>query len=243
MRSPTASVVLVRPARAGNVAAACRAMKNMGLGVLRLVGPPRELSWSDARSLAYGAFDVLDAAQTFDSLLDAVADASLVAATSGRVDLLAISPRRFAARVAEGVGGGRVAVVFGPERTGLTTEELRLCHVTIRIPAAAAHSSLNLAQAVLIVAYELFLATGRQAGSLPVEAASAGELEIVLGELRGALRDVGYLEAANPGAILAELRRLLARAMPTARELNLLRGIARQVAWAGRVAARRGEGA
>jgi TrmH family RNA methyltransferase len=243
MRSPAVAVVLVRPARAGNVAAACRAMKNMGLGVLRLVRPPPELSQGEARNLAYGAFDVLDAAQSFDSLPDAVADATLVAATSGRVDLPAVTPRRFAEQVAEGPGEGRAAVVFGPERTGLTTDELRLCQLTIRIPADSAHPSLNLAQAVLIVAYELFLANGRGAGASPVEAASAGELEVALGDLAGALREVGYLEAANPGSILAELRRLLARARPTPRELNLLRGVARQVSWAGRVAARRDEGA
>jgi tRNA/rRNA methyltransferase len=133
-------------------------------------------------------------------------------------------------------------VVFGPERSGLTTDELRLCHLTVRIPTATAHSSLNLAQAVLVVAYELLLARSPGAQAPPLES-SVAELEAALGDLMRALQGVGYLDPANPGAIMAELRRLVARARPTPRELSLLRGVARQVAWAGRVAARRAEDA
>ncbi|HJS59751.1 MAG TPA: TrmJ/YjtD family RNA methyltransferase [Vicinamibacteria bacterium] len=238
------AIVLVRPARAANVAAACRAMKNMGLAALRLVGSHARLRDPTERALAYGAFDVLDGAREFPSLREAVADATFVVATSGRLDLPALAPRELAQR-AQGKGsGGRMAVVFGPEASGLTSDELRLCHATVRIPTDAAHSSLNLAQAVLVVAYELFLV---DLGAQPSEeafGATAGDLEDALADLRGALLAIGYLPEANPEPILGELRALLARASPTLREVSLLRGVARQVAWAGRrIASARGRDA
>jgi TrmH family RNA methyltransferase len=229
-----AAIVLVRPARAANVAAACRAMKNMGLSALRLVSPPPELHDRSERALAYGAFDVLEGAREFASLPEAVADATFVAATSGRVDLPALTARELAQVAPARSGGGLVAVVFGPEASGLTSAELRLCHTIVRIPTHAARPSLNLAQAVLVVAYELFLgAAGATRREEPARA-SAGDLEDALGDLRRALTSVGYLPEANPEPILGELRALLSRASPTPREVNLLRGVARQVAWAGR---------
>src|SRR6266704_3238523 len=175
-------VVLVRPARPANVAAACRAMKNMGLGRLRIVGPPPGLADPEVRSLAYGAWDLLDAARPAASLLEAVGDATLVAGTSGRSLPDAWTPRRLA-REAEGrARGGRLSLVFGPERSGLTS----------------------------------------------------AELEQAVQDLRAGLLEVGYLNPANPDDVLAELRRLLARAGPTSREVTLLRGLARQISWAGR---------
>jgi len=230
------TIVLVRPARVGNVAAACRAMKNMGLSELRLVAPPADLWSANARPLAYGAFDVLEAARPFDTLRGAVADASFVAATSGRAALASVGPRDLARQLAARTRGGRAAIVFGPERTGLTTQELRLCHLTVRIPTDAAQPSLNLAQAVLIVAYEIFQ-NAAPSHSQPAPAASVEALEAALDDLRAALLAVGYLDRVNPERILSELRGLLARAGPSGRELKLLRGVARQVGWAGRIAA------
>jgi tRNA/rRNA methyltransferase len=232
-------IVLVRPARPANVAAACRAMKNMGLQVLRLVGPPAGLEGREARGLAYGAWDVLDRAIVSESLGTAVAASTLVVGTSGRPAPGALTPRRLAEEADSLAAGGRVSVVFGPEATGLTRQELALCPLRVHIPTDAAHPSLNLAQAVLLLAYE-FRLSGREGG--PSEAApraTAGELEAALDDLRSALLGIGYLNPKNPGAVLAELRVLLARAGPTAREVSLLRGLARQISWAGRIA--RGE--
>src|SRR5262245_47030534 len=234
-------IVLVRPSRPANVAAACRAMKNMGLRSLRLVGPPAGLDHPEARALAYGAWDVLDAASVFADLRGAVADAALVAGTSGRTGALALGPRAFAADAAVRTGQGRVAVVFGPEASGLTNDELAHCHLLIHIPTDVAQPSLNLAQAVLVVAYEIHLSVlepaARAAPEEPV-AATAGEVEAALDDLREALLEIGYLNPANPNAILSELRALVARSRPTPRDVTLLRGIARQVAWAGRRIAR-----
>jgi tRNA/rRNA methyltransferase/tRNA (cytidine32/uridine32-2'-O)-methyltransferase len=241
-------IVLVRPARAANVAAACRAIKNMGLSALRLVEPPEGLSERAVRALAYGAWDVLDGARRAASLSEAVSESTLVAATTGRAVAGVVCPREFAARVAERSRGGRVSVVFGPEASGLTGEELSLCHELVHVPTDGAQPSLNLAQAVLLLSYELRLAALAAAPTAQPDdgdaaAARAGELERTVAEIRGALLEIGYLDAANPDRILTELRRLLARAAPTRREANLLRGLARQVSWAGRVArARSGNG-
>ncbi len=233
-------IVLVRPSRPANVASACRAMKNMGLRALCLVDPPEGLGSREARALAYGAWDVLDGARRAGSLLEAVCASVAVVGTTGRETPGAWRPRQLAAEAARLAAGGRLSLVFGPEASGLTGSELDLCPVLVHVPTDPAQPSLNLAQAVLLLCYELRLAglegEGRLAGDPGEGPAPAGEVEQAVAELRGALLDVGYLDAANPDRILAELRRLVARAQPTPREVSLLRGLARQVAWAGRVA-------
>jgi TrmH family RNA methyltransferase len=224
-------VVLVRPARPANVAAACRALKNMGLGSVLIVDPPPGMDRPDARALAYGAWDVLDGAAGKATLRDAVAGCTLVAGTSGRPHPDAWTPRRLAGEAAARSGGGRVAIVFGPEASGLSDDELAQCHLRVHIPSDPAHPSLNLAQAVLVIAYELRMASGQAATAAP-ERATAGEIEAALDLLRAALLGIGYLNPSNPDAILSEWRALIARAGATSREVSLLRGLARQVLWA-----------
>jgi tRNA/rRNA methyltransferase len=118
----------------------------------------------------------------------------------------------------------------------LTREELALCHQRVHIPTDSAQPSLNLAQAVLLLAYEIRLSAIGPGGEEGRARASAGEQERALDELRRALLGIGYLNPDNPEAILAEIRVLLARAGPTPREVSLLRGLARQIGWAGRIA-------
>ena len=228
-------VVLVRPSRAANVAAACRALKNMGLRSLAIVEPPAGLDQPEARALAYGAWDVLDGAVPRATLREAVAGAVTVAGTSGRAHPQAWTPRRLAREAEARAGNGRLALVFGPEASGLTDEELAQCHVRVHIPTDPAHPSLNLAQAVLLVAYELRLAALEEdPGRVPAaaESATAGEVESALDDLRGALLGIGYLSPDNPDKILAEWRALFARSGLSPREVSLLRGLARQVLWA-----------
>ncbi|HUG52197.1 MAG TPA: TrmH family RNA methyltransferase [Vicinamibacteria bacterium] len=230
-------VVLVRATRPANVGAACRALKNMGLRSLVLVGGAEGLDQPEVRALAHGAWDVLDGAARRATLREAVAPATLVAGTSGRRHPEAWAPRRLAVEADARTAGGRLALVFGPESSGLSDDELALCHVRVHVPADPAHPSLNLAQAVLLVAYELRLAAlaGNPAAADSARAAAratAGEVEGALDDLRRGLLGIGYLNPANPEAILSELRALITRAGPTAREVALLRGLARQVAWA-----------
>jgi TrmH family RNA methyltransferase len=237
MNPASVDVVLVRPSRAGNVAAACRAMKNMGLGRLCLVEPPQGLAAPEARALAYGAWDVLDGTRVSATLRDAVAGATLVAGTSGRSSPVAWTPRQLAEEGPARAGAGRTALVFGPEASGLRNDELGLCHVQVHIPSDPAHPSLNLAQAVLVLAYEIRLSalsavTPRTGPGSGPQRATAAEIEAALDDLAKALLAIGYLNPDNPEKILAELRGILARAGPTPRETSLLRGMARQILWA-----------
>lgn len=206
-------------------------MKNMGQWELVLVSPPADLDQAPARALAYGAWDVLDTARRADDLAAAVAGASLVVGTTGKPAEGAWTPRQLAAEAR--AAGGRLAVVFGPESSGLRQDELARCHRLVHIPTHVSHSSLNLAQAVLIVAYELFLEMPLPAAETEARV-SAGELEVVLADLKEALLAIGFLNPQNPEAILTELRRMLARGGLTPREATVLRGLARQVSWAGR---------
>jgi TrmH family RNA methyltransferase len=230
-------VVLVRPARPANVAAACRALKNMGLHRLTLVGTSAQAIPAEARALAYGAWDVLDGARSATTLAEAVDEASVVVGTTGRSAAAAWTARELAVRLGRSVEEERLALVFGPEASGLTGQELDLCHHLVHVPADPDQPSLNLAQAVLLVAYELRLASlAVSASEAPrpraAAAATAGEIETALADLRRALLAIGYLNPANPDAILSELRRLLVRARVTPREIALLRGMARQIGWA-----------
>ena len=236
----------MRPSRPANVAAACRAMKNMGLRALCLVDPPGGLEDAGARSLAYGAWDLLDGARRVASLLEAVSASVAVVGTTGREVPAARTPRRMAAEAGALAGAGTLSLVFGPESSGLTGAEMDLCHFLVHVPTDPAQPSLNLAQAVLLLAYELRLAALAR-GAPPADGgdrearAPAGDVEQAVRELRGALLEIGYLDPASPDRVLTELRRLIARGEPTPREVVLLRGVARQVAWAGRVARGRGE--
>ena len=237
-------IVLVRPSRPANVAAACRAMKNMGLRTLWLVDPKPGTGEPAARALAYGAWDVLDGARSAASLLEAVSASGAVVGTSGLDVAGAWSPRRLAAEAPSLAGGRGLSLVFGPEATGLSVAERALCHQLVRIPSDPEQPSLNLAQAVLLLAYELRLALprrGRAGAATGAEPrAGAGDVEQAIRELREGLVEIGYLDPQNPDHILAELRGLVTRARPTPREVLLLRGLAKQAAWAGRIARGRG---
>ncbi len=229
--------VLVRPARGSNVAAACRAVKNMGGGRILLVGATKDLVSYDERAIAYNAWDTLDASVSCTSLGEAIQGATFVAATSGRNDPPNWTPRHLAGQLPERAGGGRTAIVFGPESSGLSNAELQLCHATVSIPTSLEQPSLNLAQAVLLIAYELRIAA-IEAPAPADDRAPVGDVEQAIAELRTSMLEIGYLDPHNPEHILAELRRLLFRAAPTSRDVILLRGLARQMGWAGRRATR-----
>jgi tRNA/rRNA methyltransferase len=233
MKPAECDVVLVRPLRPGNVGAACRAMKNMGFPNLILVGPAAGAREEEAHVHAWQAWDVLERARQTESLAEAVHAHTLVVGTSGKAGEGAWSPRRLAQEGPRRAGGGRVALVFGPESAGLTREELARCHLVVKIPTDSAQPSLNLAQAVVIVAYEIFLSAGDKGGDSPRNPrAGAGEIEEALAALGLALQGIGYLNRESPNEILGELRHLLVRAEATPRDVTLLRGMARQILWA-----------
>lgn len=225
--------VLVGTTHAGNLGASARALKNMGLGDLALVRPEVASDDPEAVARAAGAADLLASARTFPDLGSAVADCALVVGSSSRRRSLAwpeLGPREFAAEVAGLPAGARAAVVFGPERIGLDNEELARCTHLMVIPAAAEYPSLNLAQAVQLVSWELRMASAAPVPSpAPAEQgarlATHAELEAYYQRLEPALRARGFLDADNPRHLMHRLRRLYGRARLDHNEINILHGI------------------
>ncbi|GAB3727918.1 RNA methyltransferase [Luteimonas pelagia] len=242
-------IVLVGTQHPGNIGSAARAMKTMGLDRLVLVEPERAPDRESA-ALAAGADDVLAGAHTFGTLAEAVADCGLVlgcTARDRRVQLEQLPPRGAAARaVSEAAAGREVAVVFGRERTGLTNEELQLCHAAVHIPANPGYSSLNLAAAVQVLAYELRLALleGPAAGTGGDDAPPAPHdlLEGFFGQLAEALDQIDFHKGRAPESAMRKLRRLYLRARPTEAEVRMLRGILADTQRMARLAREGGEG-
>lgn len=222
-------IVLVQPQHPGNVGAAARAMKAMGLFDLALVAPPL-FPHADATARAAGADDLLAGASLHDTLDDAVADCRLVLGTSARSRRLPwplLDPRAAAARALEAAAAGPVAIVFGRERSGLSNAELDRCDAHLQIPCNPEFSSLNLAAAVQVVAYELRLAAGGIVDEPPEydPPATAAELEGFFRHLEEVMIAAGFLDPDQPKWLMRRLRRLFARAAPESAEINILRGL------------------
>ncbi len=230
-------IVLVGTQHPGNIGAAARAIKTMGLERLVLVAPQR-YPHGDAVAMAAGADDVLDAAPIVDSLAEAVADCALVlgcTARSRRIALEELAPRDAAERLHVAAGSGaKVALVFGRERTGLDNDELQLCHAAVHIPANPDYSSLNLAAAVQVLSYELRLASLAAAGgAAPAPAAedprdapaTHAELEGFFSQLGDTLDAIDFHKGRAPESALRKLRRIFLRSTLDTREVRLLRGV------------------
>jgi tRNA/rRNA methyltransferase len=233
------AIVLVEPREPGNIGAAARAMANMGLSRLVLVRAAPHLG-PDAFRLALAARPILEAAVVADDLEQALSGFGLVAGTTRRSGS---GRRELAAELLAAAAGNDVAILFGREDSGLTNEELQFCQRLVTIPSSEGFGSINLAQSVLLVAYELFLAAAR--GDAPdaraPRRASTAELEGLFGQMERVLLEIGYLHPGNPARMMRVFRRLLGRAGPDGREVRALRGIFRQVAWyAGRSGERPG---
>ena len=223
-------IVLVEPSHPGNVGASARAMKTMGLSRMYLVAPQRIPS-ADATARAAGADDILHHARIVPCVGDALEDCGLVLGTTARPRRLewpVITPSEGARRAVAQSVRTPVALVFGRERSGLTNEEVDRCHALIRIPADAHFSSLNVAAAVQIVAYEIRLAVlGEAVAAAPSEVrdATSKDHEGFFQHLEATLVDIGYLDPNAPKLLMRRLRRLFARAAPDRAEINILRGI------------------
>lgn len=227
--------VLVRPLQAGNVGAAARALKNMGLGDLRLVAPGAAAGGRAAATMAVHAGDVLRSAGRYDTLGGALSDRTLTVGTTCRPGLYrsgVVGLRDAAAQLVSEAAANRVAIIFGPEDTGLVNRELKLCQRLVTIPTAPGYPSLNLAQAVMLVAYELMIAAGA-AREMPAAEprAPAVAVDAMMERLGEALVSIGFLSAENPEHIMFALRALLGRAGVGVRELDILSGVARQIRW------------
>ncbi len=219
-------VVLVGPEFPGNVGAAARALKTMGLSRLDLVAPACDPQADEARWMAHNAGDVLDGVRQFDSLPAALADTRFAIATTQRARRQGFpfyAPEAAAGLLLEHAAQGDVALVFGRESSGLTNDELALCSVLSTIPAATNVPSLNLAQAVMVYAYALFQATaGGETGAYPWCVAPHAEREQFFAHLAAALARSGARPASTMQNYIARFRRVLNRVPLESRDLRLL---------------------
>jgi TrmH family RNA methyltransferase len=222
-------VVLVEPSHPGNIGACARAMKNMALTELVLVRP-KLFPHPEAAARASGADDVLMRARVVATLGDAIEGCGFIAATTSRhrdQHFRIIDARDAAVRLVAEAAHAPVALLFGAERTGLTNEDLEAAHLLIRIPAYESYPSLNLAMAVQIMAYELFVAGASALGAAPraVPLAAASELALLYEHWAAVLEEIDFRDRTESGThLMARLRRLLQRAEPDENEVNILRG-------------------
>ena len=226
----TVRIVLVGTTHPGNIGAAARAMKNMGLDDLMLV-QPKYFPHDDATARASGAEDLLESARVVDTLDSALADCSYVAGASARsrsIGWPSMAPRECAQRLASESAHGIAAVVFGPEKSGLTNDDLDRCHALLTIPTEPGFGSLNLGMAVQIISYELRLArtsAAPDAAGRAIPLATGAELGHFYAHLERVLKASGFLDPDNPRQLMRRLKRLFARAMPDQNEINILRGM------------------
>jgi tRNA/rRNA methyltransferase len=229
------SVVLYRPKYAGNVGSVARAAKNMGITELVVVGTTDLDREAMEQRSTHLAADVLDRIQYVPSLQEALGRFNYIVGTTARLGRARgpfVSPRAAAGKIAGLAGNNRVALLFGPEDTGLANDELALCQCVVTIPTSRAFTSLNLSQAAMILCYEVFVAlSSGQTGAAPPKLALASELEGLYDQIRELLSRIGFLNVQNPEYWMLDIRRFFARAGLLSREVKILRGICRQIDW------------
>ncbi|MEE9325774.1 MAG: TrmJ/YjtD family RNA methyltransferase [Cocleimonas sp.] len=226
-------VVLVRTFHPGNIGSTARAMKTMGLSDLCLVNPV-DFPSNEATKMAVSADDVVNNSQQFDSIYDAVKDCTVVIASTARsrgYDLPVLSPEQsaemlyFAAKKSK----QKVALLFGPERMGLSNEDLQFAKYRVTIPTNPDYSSLNLAAAVQTLSYELIkqhtLNSEPDELEITRELPNSESLELFYTHMEQTLVDSGFIFKKHPGEVMQKLRTLFTRAQPDKTELNILRGM------------------
>ncbi|MCL9775960.1 tRNA (cytosine(32)/uridine(32)-2'-O)-methyltransferase TrmJ [Vibrio methylphosphonaticus] len=225
-------IILVGTSHSGNIGSAARAMKVMGLSQMVLVDPQCEVD-AQAVALAAGASDIALGATIVSSLEEAVENCGLVVGSSARsrtLDWPMIEPRECGQRFAIEGEKHPVALVFGRERTGLTNDELQLCHFHTCIPANPEYSSLNLAMAVQTLSYEVRVAhLDRESQQFPAQDEPDyprhKELELFYQHLENVITNTQFISKDKPNLVMNKLRRLFSRARPESQEINTLRGI------------------
>jgi tRNA/rRNA methyltransferase len=227
-------VVLVRPRNPLNIGAAARAMSNFGAHRLRLVNP-YAVAFREARS-AVGAGDVLAKAKEVKTVAEAVADCTVVVGTTAvRNRALQHPLRRLDAETGSLVRGhlesGRVALLFGSEKIGLTNEDFSHCHWLLNIPTRKEHISMNLGQAVAVCLYEIALSTPSETVTPHAALATAGEAEQIAETLLEALHKSGYIKPGNDAVSEKKVRRLILRLSRDAGDAKVLLGMVRQIVW------------
>lgn len=221
-------IVLCRPSHPGNIGAAARAMKTMGIAQLYLVNP-KKFPHADADAMASGAVDLLESAKVCESLQEALTGCVFAIGTSTRqrdLQTALLTPSEAAMQALAEAQHGNVAMVFGNETFGLSKEELAVCQALMTIPANAEYNSLNLGAAVQVMTYELRRTALQEAFAQPtLDAADLAEVERFYAHLEETLIRIGFLNPASPKRLMPKLRRLFSRTRLEKEEINILRGM------------------
>ncbi len=231
-------IVLVETSHSGNIGAVARAMKNMTMSNLCLVAP-KIFPHADATARAAGADDILANAQIFATLQEAISDCTLVIGASARSRTISwseVTPRECAEKVILESAHEKIAIVFGRENSGLKNEELDLCRYLLHIPCNPNYSSLNIAAAVQVICYELFIAAQNVNGEVArkivgdedeQDLATNHQMELFYTHLSEALADIGFMHPEKEDSLMRRLRRMYNRAELRSKEVDILRGILR----------------
>jgi tRNA/rRNA methyltransferase len=228
------SIVLQKPKYAGNVGSVARAAKNMNVGNIVIVGSAVFDTEEMTKRSTHLAADVLANMQYVDDLDTALEKFHYVVGTTARQGSARgpfTSPRTMAEKIAAISQKNKVALLFGPEDTGLSNEELRYCHAVVTIPTSRALSSVNLSHAVIILCYEMFIASLPASAESISKLAISKELEGMYGQIKTLLAQIGFLNPENPDYWMMHLRRFFTRAGLLSREVKIIRGICRQLEW------------
>jgi tRNA/rRNA methyltransferase len=228
------SIVLYKPKYAGNIGSVARAAKNMGIDNIIVVGTAdMDIEEMQKRS-THLAVDVVDKIQYFDNLDAALGEFSYIVGTTSRLGKARgpfISPRAIAEQVVNISRKNKIALLFGPEDTGLSNDELRYCHAVATIPTARELKSINLSHAAIIICYEIFVASMPASEEGIPKLALSKETEGMYGQIKTLLADIEFLNPENPDYWMMHLRRLFNRAGLLSREVKIIRGICRQLEW------------
>ena len=230
------SIVLCRPRYPENIGAAARAMRNMGIDQLVVVEPLDCDLARICKMATHAALDVVEDMLVYDRLKQALADYNYIVGTTARLGgqrQVIGSPSKLSEELLPISHQNRIAIVFGPEDRGLSNVDLRLCHTLVNIPTAE-FSSLNLAQAVMIVCYELFRYHADEPQDFTPRLANRHELDAMYEQLKDVLIRISYIQPDNPDYFMNRFRHFFSRLQLRAKEVGIIRGICRQIDWYGK---------
>jgi tRNA/rRNA methyltransferase len=229
------TIVLHQPRYSENIGAAARAMRNMGVGQLVIVDPHNFDLYKALKLATHVASDIIEKCSICSNLKEALAPFSFVVGATARIGgqrQVIKTPSKMAQILIPMSIENPIAILFGPEDKGLSNEDIRYCHSLVNIPTAE-FSSLNLAQAVMIMCYELFSASRKENGDFIPRLASRHELDGMYDQLKKLLVKISYINPENPDYWMNKLRHFFTRLQLRAKEVSIIRGICRQVDWYG----------
>ena len=228
------TIVLNKPKYPGNVGSVARCARNMGIEKISVVGN-RDLALEEMRQMAtHFAAGIVDRIQHFDRLDEALARFHYIVGTTSRRGSArgpVVSPREMAARLVDISQDNKVALLIGPEDTGLSNDDLRFCHLLVTIPTSKHNKSINLSHAAMILCYEIFVSHMEPMEAFTSRLAASAELEGMYDHMKGLLMKIGFLNPENPEFWMMHIRRFLGRTNLFSKEVKIIRGLCRQLEW------------